>query len=103
MLWDYGSRDAAFIERMSALEFREYLSHEDQGYIITTFRYPDSERFSFTEFYSRLNTRGFAIYPGKLTDADCFRIGHIGRLSADDCAALLAAVAEVVSEMGIEL
>ena len=43
------------------------------------------------------------IYPGKLTHADCFRIGHIGRLVASDVASLMAAVAETLNEMNISM
>jgi hypothetical protein len=28
----------------------------------------------------RLNDLNFVIYPGKVSNADCFRIGHIGRV-----------------------
>ena len=41
------------------------------------------------------------IYPGKLTDADCFRIGSIGRLFPQDVDDLLAAVAVTLREMGL--
>ena len=36
--------------------------------------------FVFQRFYDALKDRGFVIYPGKLTVADSFRIGCIGRL-----------------------
>ena len=41
---------------------------------------------------------GYVIYPGKLTDARCFRIGTIGRLYPQDIDALLEAVRSVVAE-----
>lgn len=37
-----------------------------------------------TGLYTRLAERGLVIYPGKLTAADCFRIGSIGRLFEHD-------------------
>jgi 2-aminoethylphosphonate-pyruvate transaminase len=39
------------------------------------------------EFYDRLKERGYVIYPGKLTVADSFRIGCIGRSIPTICAA----------------
>ena len=48
------------------------------------------------------NRRGFVIYPGKVTDADCFRIGNIGRLFLSDMEALLTAIAETMEEMGLK-
>ncbi|MDP7259621.1 MAG: hypothetical protein QF376_01885, partial [Anaerolineales bacterium] len=53
--------------------------------------------------YRRLNERGYVIYPGKVSDADCFRIGSIGRLCAVDMRDLLGAIREVLSDMKIEL
>jgi len=50
-----------------------------------------------------LYAREFAIYPGKLTTADTFRVGSIGQLFEDDMVALAAAAHEVLNEMGIEL
>ena len=88
---------------MRRLGFREYLRPEDQGYIITSFHYPDHPNFDFSRFYEVLNRRDFVIYPGKVSDADCFRIGHIGRIFAPDVQALLAAIGDVLAEMGVEL
>ena len=63
--------------------FAEYLAAERQSDIITSFRYPKDPAFDFEEFYRRLAERGFVIYPGKVSHADCFRIGTIGRISVD--------------------
>jgi 2-aminoethylphosphonate-pyruvate transaminase len=43
------------------------------------------------------------IYPGKLTVADSFRIGCIGRLSSKDMQGALAAVREALDEMDVRL
>jgi 2-aminoethylphosphonate-pyruvate transaminase len=86
---------------LAALGFETYLRAEDQGYTITSFRYPTHAAFDFQAFYQGLSERGHVIYPGKLTHADCFRIGHIGRLDEADVRALISAVAEVLAAMGI--
>jgi len=91
------------IEGMRRLRFKEYLRREDQGHIITSFLYPEDENFRFEEFYERLNARDYVIYPGKVSDADCFRIGNIGRISEPDVRALLAAIQETLSDMGVKL
>jgi len=84
---------------MEHLGFEHYLAPEDRGYIITTYRYPDGFSFGFEEFYSRLSELGFIIYPGKLSQEPCFRIGTIGRLGVEDIQALLAAIAQVMIGM----
>jgi len=98
----YQANCETLIAGMRAMGFQEYLEPEDRGYIITSFRYPPHPNFDFDEFYRQLNDRGYVIYPGKVSQADCFRIGTIGRIFESDVNNLLAALREVVAEMGIE-
>jgi 2-aminoethylphosphonate-pyruvate transaminase len=88
---------------MRRMGFVEYLKPEKQGYIITSFLYPDDPNFSFEKFYESLNQKDYVIYPGKVSDADCFRIGNIGRVFEADVKALLAAIGETIAEMGVKL
>lgn len=88
---------------MRELGFRVYLPPELQGPILTSFLYPEHPRFDFPELYERLAARGHLIYPGKLTRADCFRIGSVGDLHEADMRALLASMREVLEELGIPL
>jgi 2-aminoethylphosphonate-pyruvate transaminase len=95
----YRANHTALMHGMQDLGFEAYLAEEDRSYIITTFRYPPHPGFRFEEFYQRLSDLGFLIYPGKLTEALCFRVGTIGRLSVPDIQALLAAMRQVLEEM----
>ena len=85
-------------EGMAALGFKQYLVPEIQGHIITSFLYPTDRNFNFEEFYQKLNSRGFIIYPGKLSKADAFRIGNIGQIFPEDVLNLVKAVKEVLEE-----
>ena len=98
----YGGNHQVCIKGMRAMGFTEYVPENLQGHIITSFLYP-TEDFDFEEFYDRLNNKGFVIYPGKVTKANCFRIGHIGHLFAEDTEMLLEAIGEVVREMNLSL
>ena len=97
----YQANYNTLVAGMRKLGFREYLAPEQQSHIITSFHYPNDEAFEFDEFYRRLAARGMVIYPGKVSQANCFRIGTIGRISADDVDALLAAITAVLSELGV--
>ncbi len=97
----YGANYECLVAGMRRLGFQEYLKPELQGHIITSFRYPDDSSFVFEEFYERLGAMGFVIYPGKVSDADCFRIGSIGRIFAADVRALLVAIGETMVELGV--
>ncbi len=84
------------IRGMRRLGFQEYVDPALQGYIITSFRYPELDSFNFDEFYDRLNSRDWTIYPGKVSDADCFRIGTIGRIFPHDIENLLLAIEDAM-------
>lgn len=91
------------VEEMRALGFREYLPPRVQGHIIVSFYFPDDSHFDFDEFYARLNDKGYVIYPGKVGNANCFRIGCIGQLFPDDMRALTEAIRLTLHEMQIEI
>lgn len=80
----YSENNRILIEEMKKLGFNTYISSEYQGPIITTFYYPENANFSFGEMYNYIKDRGYAIYPGKVTDADTFRIGNIGEIYPED-------------------
>jgi len=78
---------------MRALGFEMVLDQDaPQSPIITTFLYPNEADFSFQALYENLKQAGFVIYPGKVTDLNCFRIGNIGEIYLDDIERLLTAI-----------
>ena len=99
----YNHNYQTLVVGMRALGFEEYLKPEDQGYIITSFCYPNHPNFDFERFYTLLNARDLVIYPGKVSNADCFRIGNIGRIFEADVRNLLAAIRDVLAEMDVLL
>ncbi len=99
----YRSNKQILDEGMAELGFKQYLSPDIQGHIITSFLYPENPAFNFERFYQKLNQRGFVIYPGKLSKTDAFRIGNIGQIFPVDVKGLLAAIKEVLQEEGVEI
>jgi 2-aminoethylphosphonate-pyruvate transaminase len=89
------------VEGMRALGFETLLPDRLQAPIIVTFRMPADPKFHFESFYDRLREKGYVIYPGKLTVADSFRIGCIGRLGAAEMKGALAAIKATMDEMGV--
>ena len=88
---------------MRKLGFIEFLSDAHDGYIITSYRFPRDPNFNFSEFYSLLNAMNMVIYPGKVTEADCFRIGSIGDLHPEDMSNLLACIEKACLDMKVAL
>jgi len=89
------------VDGMRMLGFETLLPDHLQAPIIVTFHMPADPRFRFEEFYARLNAKGYVIYPGKLTVADSFRIGCIGRIGEAEILGALAAVATALKAMGV--
>ena len=98
----YRQNHMALCRGMKEIGFEIYLADEDQSFIITSFRYPSNPAFHFADFYQRLWELGFVIYPGKLSNESCFRIGTIGRIMTADIEALLTAIRQVLPEMGVD-
>ena len=86
---------------MRSLGIRTFLPDALQAPIIVTFHSPPDTAYEFGEFYRRVRERGFILYPGKLTAVDTFRVGCIGAIGRDTLQRAVAAVAEVLREMGI--
>ena len=97
----YADNCRILVDGMRALGFETLLPDHLQAPIIVTFRTPTDPKFVFTTFYDKLVAQGFIIYPGKLTVADSFRIGCIGRLYAEQMHGALEAVRNALSEMGV--
>lgn len=95
----YKSNQSTLQEGMKKMGFELYLPAEQQGHIISSYHFPKDSNWSFNTFYDKLNERTFVIYPGKVSKADCFRIGHIGRLFPQDTEELLEAIDAVCKEM----
>lgn len=97
----YRENASILIDGMRAMGFRTLLPDALQAPIIVTFHMPTDPNFVFQRFYDGLKERGYVIYPGKLTIADSFRMGCIGRLRPDHMRGALEAVREVLAEMRV--
>ena len=97
----YRENCKVLMEGMQRLGFKPLLSHNLQAPIIVTYLMPEDENFEFQSFYDSLRDKGFVIYPGKLTVAETFRIGCIGRMGTPEIEAALAAIEKTLGEMGV--
>jgi 2-aminoethylphosphonate-pyruvate transaminase len=88
----YKTNHRILTEGMLRLGFTMVIPSELQSHIITSFYPPAVEEYDFKKFYQNLKDRGFVIYPGKLTEAETFRIGNIGDIFPSDMEDLLVAV-----------
>ncbi|MBF0211044.1 MAG: 2-aminoethylphosphonate--pyruvate transaminase [Desulfamplus sp.] len=89
----YQDNHRTLVHGMRELGFTTLLPDTLQSPIITSFLSPDGD-YQFKKFYNDLKTKGFVIYPGKVTVRDTFRIGNIGDIDSNDILHLLDAVKE---------
>lgn len=79
----YCENHRTLVEGMRSAGYKTLLPDNEQSPIITSFYYPDAD-FDFNDFYIKLKEKGYVIYPGKISQADTFRIGNIGDVHPDD-------------------
>lgn len=91
------------VSGMRELGFRTLLEDCWLSPIITTFFCPEHPDFQFMRFYDELKARQFIIYPGKLTQAESFRIGCIGQIDEYVVHQLLRAIADSLLAMGVDM
>jgi 2-aminoethylphosphonate-pyruvate transaminase len=80
----YQENQKLLTSNFAELGFRPYLDPEVQGPIITTFYYPEGAKFTFQEMYQYVKENGYVLYPGKVMEAETFRVGNIGEIYPED-------------------
>jgi len=98
----YADNCNALVSGMRELGFETFLPDSLQAPIIVTFHAPEDPAYNFREFYGRVRELGFILYPGKLTAVETFRVGCIGAIDAGALRGAVAAIAEVLREMGVK-
>ncbi len=91
----YTNNHQVLVEGMRHLGFQTLLPDNEQSPVITSFYYPNKD-FDFKTFYLKLKERGFVIYPGKISQADTFRIGNIGDVFPKDFERLINCIREIL-------
>lgn len=97
----YARNRDVMVAGMRALGFETLLAARWLSPIIVTFFCPADPKFHFGTFYDLMKTKGFIIYPGKLTVVDSFRIGCIGRMDEHVMTRVVDAAREALAEMGV--
>ena len=99
----YARNCQALLDGMAELGLRSFLPAAIQAPIIVTFHAPQDPRYHFKDFYEGVKAKGFILYPGKLTQVETFRVGCIGDVDATQMHAAVAAIAEVLQALHINL
>jgi 2-aminoethylphosphonate-pyruvate transaminase len=97
----YRANCDALVDGMSALGLKPFLPRAVQAPIIVTFHAPADPAYAFKPFYEQVRSRGYILYPGKLTQVETFRVGCIGAIDANEMRNVAAAVGETFKQMGV--
>ena len=98
----YARNRDVMVAGMRELGFETLLNDRWHSPIIVTFFCPANKTFSFDAFYEKMKSKGFIIYPGKLTVVESFRIGCIGQMDENVMRDVVTAAKETLSEMGVD-
>jgi 2-aminoethylphosphonate-pyruvate transaminase len=83
----YARYTACWVELVKAvkrLNLRMLVPEDAQSKLITAIIDPPFANYSFDTLHDRARSHGFTIYPGKLSDANTFRIANIGDIQVDE-------------------
>jgi len=97
----YANNRDVLVSGMRKIGFETLLDASWLSPIIVTFFNPADPKFDFGHFYELMKRQGYIIYPGKLTVADSFRIGCIGRIDTAVMEGVVTAAGAALVEMGV--
>jgi 2-aminoethylphosphonate-pyruvate transaminase len=97
----YTSNYQTLVSGMAKLGFKPFLDPAIQAPIIVTFHAPADAKYNFKTFYAAARSRGFILYPGKLTQIETFRVGCIGAIGPFEMEQAVHAMALALQDMGI--
>jgi 2-aminoethylphosphonate-pyruvate transaminase len=74
------------VDAVKELGLSMLVDEKAQSRLITAIIEPDNTNYDFKTFHDLARSHGFTIYPGKLSDANTFRIANIGDIRPEEMA-----------------
>ncbi len=99
----YAANCETLISGMTEMGFKIFLDPRIQAPIIVTFHAPAHPKYAFKSFYDEVRSRGFILYPGKLTQLETFRVGCIGAIGPLEMRHAVNAVRDSLRALGISM
>lgn len=72
------------VQAVDDLGLKMLVPREHQSHLITAIIEPESKNYSFDTLHDLAREESFTIYPGKLSDANTFRIANIGDIQPEE-------------------
>jgi len=80
----YAACWSELVKAVKKLGLKMLVPESAQSKLITAIIEPPSPKYSFDDLHDFAKSKGFTIYPGKLSDADTFRIANIGDIQPEE-------------------
>jgi 2-aminoethylphosphonate-pyruvate transaminase len=82
------------MDACARLGLTNLVAEEDQSHIIAAILEPSLPGYDFEAFHDYCRERSFTIYPGKLSDANTFRIANMGDIRSEEMERFVAVLEE---------
>ncbi|AGI47096.1 2-aminoethylphosphonate aminotransferase [Thermoplasmatales archaeon BRNA1] len=87
------------MDAVKKLGLRSIVSEEEQSHLIISIENPSSEKYDFNTLHDLARSRGFTIYPGKMSTLPTFRIANIGDIRPEEMAEFTKILGEYVKTL----
>jgi 2-aminoethylphosphonate-pyruvate transaminase len=88
------------VQGIKKLGLKMLVAAENQSKLITAIIDPPSPAYNFETLHDLARSHGFTIYPGKLSDADTFRIANIGDIKPHEMAEFVTVLESYIRTLG---
>jgi 2-aminoethylphosphonate-pyruvate transaminase len=85
----YSACREELVKGIKKLNLNMLVPEAAQSKLITAIMEPDTPRYKFETLHDLAREHGFTIYPGKLSEANTFRIANIGDIQLEEMAAFV--------------
>ena len=102
--WARHQRVSEAIHRgLETLGFQEVIRREWQSGLVVTVKYPQDAAWDFNKIHDYCYEKGFTIYPGKIDDAETFRLCALGAIDEEDIARFFQVFRDGLRKMGVRI
>lgn len=88
---------------LARLGFRDVIKREWQAGLVVAIKYPEDENWDFDQIHDYCYERGFTIYPGKIGDANTFRLCALGAVDEEDINQFFLVFQKGLQEMKVKV
>lgn len=88
---------------LDELGFKDLIKHEWQSGLVVSIIYPDDPNWNFEKVHDYCYSRGFTIYPGKISKSNTFRLCSLGAIDEQDIKHFFSVFKEALIENNISI